>query len=230
MPNFFDFVTSYRYLGIIVVLVLTGMGLPIPEEVPVVFAGWASASGVLEPWKAWLACIVGAILGDSVVYAIGYHFGHNLAKRHRLLARFLHAEREEYVEQLIQRHGLKVFFVSRFLVGIRAPVYLATGVLRVPFRRFLLADAVSATMVVSLFWWLGYRYAVQIENLLRWIAGAERTLTVAVIAGVTFVVIFLWRRNRKRWNRLQELLERRKQRHEVLPVEQPEEQTKTLQE
>ena len=63
------------YLGIIVVLILTGSGLPIPEEVPIIAAGIASAVGTLNPWGAFISCLVGALFGDSVIYAIGYHFG-----------------------------------------------------------------------------------------------------------------------------------------------------------
>ena len=70
------------YLGIVVFLILTGCGLPIPEEVPIVVAGLLSAQGVLMPQLALLACLVGAIAGDCVMYSIGFHFGHNLLKDH----------------------------------------------------------------------------------------------------------------------------------------------------
>ena len=108
------------YLGIIVVLILTGCGLPIPEEVPIIAAGIASSVGSLNPWWAFLACLVGALLGDSVLYAIGYHFGHSLIIRHPRFAHLLHAEHEARIEEMIRRHGLKVFFGARFMVGIRA--------------------------------------------------------------------------------------------------------------
>src|SRR5262245_16433896 len=121
------------YLGIILILVLTGSGLPIPEEVPIIAAGVASSLGKLDPRWAFAACLIGAILGDSVLYGIGYTFGRSLITRHPRFAHLLHAEREAKIEQMIRRHGLKVFFLSRFMVGIRAPVYLAAGTLRMPF-------------------------------------------------------------------------------------------------
>ncbi len=70
------------YLGIILFLVLTGCGLPIPEEVPIVLAGVLSAKGQLVPEWAFAACLIGALLGDSLMYLIGYHFGHNLLREH----------------------------------------------------------------------------------------------------------------------------------------------------
>ena len=36
------------------------------------------------------------------------------------------------------------------MVGVRSPIYLAMGFLRVDFRRFLLCDAACAALVVSI--------------------------------------------------------------------------------
>lgn len=183
------------YLGIIVILVLTGTGLPVPEEVPIVAAGIASSVGTLNPWWAFLSCLVGALAGDSVLYAIGYHFGHSLVTRHPRFAQLLHADREAKIEQMIRRHEFKVFFLSRFMVGVRAPVYLAAGVLRIPFHRFLLIDSFCATSVVGLFFWLSYAYGDRLTNLIRqseiWL-----TVTVALVACAA-VCFYLWRRRRR---------------------------------
>ncbi len=184
------------YLGIILVLVLTGSGLPIPEEVPIVAAGYGASVGTLTPWAAFASCLVGALAGDAVLYTIGYHFGHSLIIRHPRFAYLLHAEREAMIEQMIRKHGLKVFFLARFMVGIRAPVYLAAGVLRMPFRRFLLIDAFCASAVVGLFFGLSYAYGEHVVGLIR---RSEIGLTVAVILGVAAVVCyFVWKRRRAR--------------------------------
>jgi membrane protein DedA with SNARE-associated domain len=184
------------YLGIIVILILTGSGLPVPEEVPIVAAGIASSVGTLHPGWAFLSCVVGALAGDSVLYWIGYHFGHSLVTRHPRFAHLLHADREARIEQMIRRHEIKVFFLSRFMVGVRAPVYLAAGVLRVPFHRFLLIDAVCATSVVGLFYWLSYAYGNRLTNLIRqseiWLTA---TVALVVCAAVCF---FLWKRRRRK--------------------------------
>lgn len=181
------------YLGIIIFLVLTGCGLPIPEEVPIVLAGIFSAQGRLEPEWAFAACLFGALLGDSVMYAIGYHFGHGLVAAHPKFGKFLGAQREAYFEQAIQRHGFKVMLLARFLVGVRGPVYLAAGVVRMPFRRFLLWDLICATLVVGTFFGLSYSYGEHITRLLR---DAEMKLTLIVLAIIGFA--FLWWMRRRR--------------------------------
>jgi membrane protein DedA with SNARE-associated domain len=183
------------YVGIIVVLILTGSGLPLPEEVPIVAAGVASALGKLNPWWAFLSCLVGALMGDAVLYAIGYHFGHSLITRHPRFAHLLHAEHEAKIEQMIRRHGLKVFFLARFMVGIRAPVYLTAGILRMSFKRFVLIDLVCATAVVGSFFGLSYAYGDRVAG---WIRDSEIGLTVVVaIVAVGVAAFFLWRRFRR---------------------------------
>jgi membrane protein DedA with SNARE-associated domain len=180
------------YLGIILVLVLTGSGLPVPEEVPIVAAGIASSVGTLNPLWAFMSCLVGALAGDAVLYAIGYHFGRSLVIRHPRFAHLLHADREAKIEQMIRRHEMKVFFLSRFMVGVRAPVFLAAGVLRIPFYRFVLIDAVCATTVVGTFFGLSYAYGDRLTSLIR---QSEIWLTVLVaLVACAAVCVYLWKR------------------------------------
>ena len=192
------------YLGIILILILTGSGLPIPEEVPIIAAGIASSVGTLSPWAAFISCLLGALAGDSVIYAIGYHFGYSLITRHPRFAHLLHAEREERIEQMIRKHEFKVFFLSRFMVGIRAPVYLTAGILRIPFRRFILIDSFCATSVVGLFFGLSYAYGERLTGLIR---RSEIAFTIAVVLAVSVVLCwFLWKRRRRRQAALMNML------------------------
>jgi membrane protein DedA with SNARE-associated domain len=189
-----EFLSHAPYLGIIVMLVLTGMGLPVPEEVIVIGAGVASSYNQLNPWRAFAACLTGALIGDGVMYAIGYHWGHGIFREHPRVVRFMTPAREERMEHLIRKHGLKVFFLARFLVGLRAPVYLTAGILRVPFRRFLLVDACSATAVIGLFFSLSYHYGQSIE---KWIRGGQLWLTILAVSGALIGAgIYFWRRRR----------------------------------
>lgn len=183
------------YLGIIAFLVLTGCGLPIPEEVPIILAGVFSSQGRLEPELAFAACLLGALLGDSVMYAIGYHFGHGLLAAHPKYGKFVGAQREAYFEQAIQRHGFKVMLLARFMVGVRGPVYLAAGVVRMPFQRFLFWDLICATLVVGTFFGLSYFYGEEITNLIR---DAEMKLTLVILLILGFVTLWWLRRRRQK--------------------------------
>jgi membrane protein DedA with SNARE-associated domain len=194
-----DWLSHLSYLGIVIVLILTGAGLPIPEEVPVIAAGVASSNQQMDPWLALAACLFGAIVGDCIMYSIGYHFGRGLLRDRHWFARAMTPEKERQIEKMIARHGWKVFLVARFLVGLRSPVYLTAGILRVPFRRFLLIDALVASVVVSTFFGLSYTYAAHIETLWKWIHNSQYALTaLLVVAGTATLICWLvWRRRRR---------------------------------
>jgi membrane protein DedA with SNARE-associated domain len=181
------------YLGIILFLGLTGCGLPLPEELVIVAAGVAASAGTLQPWVAFAACLAGALLGDCVMYGIGYHFGHNLAKKHPRFAHMLHAEREAKTEALMCRHGLKVFLISRFMVGLRSPIYLTAGILRISFRRFLLIDMLCATIVVGTFYWLSFYFG---EHIRHWILRLDIAVTLIVVLAIAGGALYFWRRRR----------------------------------
>lgn len=182
------------YLGIFVFLILTGCGLPVPEEVAIVLAGVLSAQGSLLPGPALAACLTGALLGDCMIYAIGRRWGPSLLVAHPRFATLLHADREARFEEAIERHALKVLLLARFMVGIRGPVYLAAGAMRMPFRRFFLYDVLGVTIVVGGVFGLSHAYG---NDVLRWVRHAELTVTVAVLAAAAIIGIYLYRRQRR---------------------------------
>jgi membrane protein DedA with SNARE-associated domain len=192
-----DWIEQTSYLGIILFLTLTGIGLPVPEEVPIVAAGVASKAGALKWYYALPACMIGALLGDSLMYAIGRFFGARILKEHPWWSGFLTPEREKTIEDLLKKHGIKAFFVARFLVGLRSPFYLTAGILRVKYRWFLLADFVCATVVIGGFFGLAYLFGDRITGLIQ---SVEKGFTVVVILaalGALAVVAFFSFRKRR---------------------------------
>ena len=195
----FDWIERGSYLGIVVFLTLTGIGLPIPEEVPIVAAGVASRAQALHWYYALPACLVGALLGDSLMYAIGRFFGAKVLKEHPWWSGFLTPEREKTIETLINKHGIKAFFVARFLVGLRSPFYLTAGILRVKYRWFLFADFVCASVVIGGFFGLAYLFGDRITGLIQ---SVERGFTVIAIlvalVALTVIAFFSFRKRRIR--------------------------------
>jgi len=182
MDALLNLVPDYGYAGIIIFLVLTGCGLPLPEEVALIAAGVLSVpGGKLDPWLALASCLVGCLVGDSIMYFIGRKIGRRVMNSNTPWGKYLTPEREKLLEYMIHEHGVKVLFVARFLVGIRSPVYLTTGILRYPFWKFIVADLFCASVVILLFFGLSYYFG---EAVGQWIRNAEYGLTVVVVVGV----------------------------------------------
>jgi membrane protein DedA with SNARE-associated domain len=188
--------TSYGYLGITVFLILTGCGLPLPEEVAIIAAGVAAGRGALDPWGALAACLVGAIVGDSAMYLIGRRFGKGILERHPIWCKLINANREKQIEEHLKKHGAKMILLARFLIGLRSPFYFAAGVLKVNYLRFLVTDTICALFVVSMFFGLTYFFGKQIWE---WIHDVEALITIAVVLAiiVAIVIYFVHRRGKR---------------------------------
>jgi membrane protein DedA with SNARE-associated domain len=185
---------SLPYLAILATLLASGLGAPFPEEVVVVTAAILSKHDQMNPLGAFAVCWVGALASDCMLYAMGYRFGKNFLREHRFWTYVVTPQREQRMEDLIRRHGMKVLFSARFLVGVRAAIFLAAGIVRVPLRRFVLADAISVSMVTLLFFSLSYYYG---ESLVRWILHLEQLATIAIVLAALGVGLFFWRQRRR---------------------------------
>jgi membrane protein DedA with SNARE-associated domain len=195
--HLFEGLVAYGYIGLILYMILTGCGLPMPEEVAIIAGAAFAAADKLDPWLTLGSLLVGALLGDCVMYYIGYHFGRRLLEQNRFWNKLITPEREKKVEELLDQHGVKVLLGARFLVGIRGPMYITAGILQVPFKKFIIADLFCATFVVTLFYGLTYFYGTQI---MRIVHEGEGWLTIVVLTGVIIaggVGLWFYLRRRK---------------------------------
>jgi membrane protein DedA with SNARE-associated domain len=178
--------------------------LPLPEELAYIAAGIATAFGKLNLFLAFPACLVGALLGDLIMYGMGRWFGRGLVRRHGWCSRWINEKTEAQAEEMIRRHGLKVFLMGRFLVGVRAPMYVAAGVLRMRLARFLLVDGICASIVIAvvfgLSWLLGWYVGEEQlkDKLVWWIHNSQVAVTLLVLAaaaGIGIYCLWVWRRH-----------------------------------
>jgi membrane protein DedA with SNARE-associated domain len=181
------------YLGFFLFIAATGCGMPIPEEAAIVIAGVLCSQHQLQWYYAFPACLLGAVVGDSFMYAIGHRWGHSIFTLHPRFAKLFATENEQQFQKAVEAHALKVMLVARFLVGIRAPVYLMTGVVRLPFRRFLLYDIISASLVVGAVFGLSYLFGDQVT---QWVRHAEIRATLVVLLILIAIVAILYYRHK----------------------------------
>jgi membrane protein DedA with SNARE-associated domain len=153
------------YLGIALLLVLGGLGLPVPEEAPIILAAVLSKNEKMWWPLALASCFVGVLLGDFVVYFLGYFHGErvlSLPLTQRLLK--LTREREVQIKGYFHRHGLKILILGRFAFGFRTVAYLTAGILKLPPLRLFLTDCFAASLSTLLMFGLAYVFAHQIQS------------------------------------------------------------------
>jgi membrane protein DedA with SNARE-associated domain len=121
-----EFVGDFTYLGIFVVLLLRSLGVPIPEEMPIIAAAVLSHEGIVRWWLVLPVCPLGVLSGDMVLYWVGRHWGEQVLNW-RLVRLVLSSAREQWLKATYRRHALKTVVTARHIMGLRAAVFPDRG-------------------------------------------------------------------------------------------------------
>lgn len=195
MFDVFQAIKDYPYLGAGLLFLLCGLGLPLPEEIVLIFAGYACAPGVLPgpmSLPLMMAWCGGAILaGDLIPYVLGRTFGTRLL-RLRWLRLLVTKRRLATFDHWFRRYGDYVIFIARFLPGIRVVAFFTAGTMKTSLNRFLILDGLGIALGVPLLTWLGYRGAGVIDQVIAEVRQVERGILWAVVAVVALLLLWLW--------------------------------------
>jgi membrane protein DedA with SNARE-associated domain len=191
------FIEQFTYVGVFVVLLLGSLGVPIPEEIPVLAAAALSHEQIVRWWIALPVCLVGVLSGDLILYWIGRRWGERvLAWRH--VRYFITPEREHVLADRYRRHGAKIIVIARHVMGLRAAAFLTAGIVRLPFLKFVIVDAATATVGVTFGFFVGYAFTEHLMAMLRGVHRLERWLPLAGLLAVTAAAFVLYRRQQRR--------------------------------
>ncbi|MCE9616225.1 MAG: VTT domain-containing protein [Lentisphaerae bacterium] len=154
-PDAFNGVVQAAETGLSPFLLASGfvVGTLISEDLTCITAGLLVAHGAIGFVPAMLATLAGIFVGDVLLYLAGWYFG-PWVLRSRFSRRLIKPQRIEASEEWFQRRGPVVILISRFVPGSRLPVYVASGMLRLPLRRvapyFALAGVLWTPALVGL--------------------------------------------------------------------------------
>jgi membrane protein DedA with SNARE-associated domain len=192
-----DLVRHLGYIGFFLVLVLGGLGLPVPEEVPIILAAVLSRQETIWWPFAYGSCLLGVLVGDFVVYFLGYFYGEKVLSL-PLTRKFLTKPRETQIKGYFHRHGIKILILGRFAVGFRTAAYLTAGILKLPPLKLFLTDLCAATFSTTLMFGVGYIFARQIKMATAEIQHWQHwiTLVLALSLGIWLLLRFYKARRR----------------------------------
>jgi membrane protein DedA with SNARE-associated domain len=183
-------------------LVAAGFGAPIPEELPTIGAGiWVASNPDFGPlrWLILPVCFAGVLISDVLLYGIGRLWGPRLLSR-PWVARFMPPETRDKIEHNYQSYGTKVLLLVRWVPGIRSPMFITAGVMRLPLSRFVLADGAAAvfghTMLFMLAYWFGDQVRALVMAAEKEVADRLTPLLVlsAIVAVTAYFVLHYLRR------------------------------------
>lgn len=181
------------YALLLGLLVGSGFGLPVNEDILLLASAALTLKGVMEPVPLIVVAWFGLITADSLVLHWGHRFGGQLL-RHRFMARFVSPARLAAMQATMRRHGPAYMFVVRFMPGLRTALFLAAGSLKVPYRYLFIYDGAAALVELPLLVY-GVRYVSG-----RWedILALILSLQGVVLPGIVLLVLGIWLHSRRR--------------------------------
>ncbi len=198
-------IVANPYLAVAVLFVLCGLGLPLPEEIGLLAAGYVCAKFPDHAQLPWMMlwCAGAILVGDVVPFLLGRVFGVRLL-RLRWLRYVVTKQRLASFDRWFRRRGDLVILIARFIPGIRVVAFFTAGTMKMSWPRFLCLDGLGIAMSVPLLTWLGYHSVGVIESVVDTVQRVERGILWTALAGLAVLGVWLWLwRRRRRLSRQQ---------------------------
>ncbi|HZY18144.1 MAG TPA: DedA family protein [Ramlibacter sp.] len=174
------------YALLFAVLVGSGFGLPVNEDLLLLAAAALTLRGVMEPVPLVAVAWCGIVCADALIFHWGHRFGAPLL-RHRIAARALPPPRLEAMQAAMRRWGPACLFAVRFLPGLRTALLFAAGSLKMRYRHLFVFDGAAALIEIPLLVYavryVGGRWQDILAALQRWQAVLWPLLAVLLVAG-----------------------------------------------
>ena len=177
------------YLIVGLVIMVESLGIPLPGEIVLVSAALlASQHADVNPLWIGVFATTGAIVGDSIGYAIGRKGGNRLfAWAGRKFPKHFGPKHIEKAKGIFQKRGVWAVFFGRFIAFLRILAGPLAGSLHMPYGKFLAANALGGIV-----WAGGTTAAVYYLGIVaeKWLSRFSYIgLIVAVVAGVIISLV-----------------------------------------
>jgi len=183
------FVDHFPYLGVFLLLILGGIGLPFPEDTTLILSGFLIAHDVMKPLPAFLVIYPSLLMTDFFLYLVGKKYG-RMVVEHKRFRKVISPDRLSKIEEKFKKWGIWVVLVGRHLLGLRAQIFLAAGVMKMDVIKFLIADGATSLLTIALMGGIGYVGGNSIQVLKKDLARIEHIAIVAFVILLASWMVF----------------------------------------
>lgn len=181
------FVEHFPHLGLFILLILGGIGFPFPEDATLILCGFLISTKVVKPIPALIVVYSGLLIADFGLYFVGKKYGRMIVT-HKRFRKIVSPERLAALEDKFNKKGILVILIGRHLIGLRAQIFLAAGVMRMSALKFIMVDAVSSIFTIALMVGAGYVGGNSLQVIKRDITRIEH---IGILLAVIILAVYL---------------------------------------
>jgi membrane protein DedA with SNARE-associated domain len=200
----FAYQPIYVYLGLVGMMLLSSVGLPLPEEVTLISVGVLAFIGanpqhfpppypgapVVVVHTAAIIAFLAVVGSDFLIYTLGRVFGRKMLY-HPRVQRIISSDTLKKVEDWTYKYGAYACGIFRFTPGLRFPGHLVCGMLKYPAWKFLSIDGLAALLSVPTQIYLLAHYGEPILAKLR------QFKIVLLVIFIVLLVYFIFQKIKK---------------------------------
>lgn len=175
-----DYIKTVGYSTLFIIMVIEG---PIAS----IIGAFLASLGFFNITAIFFLSLFGDILGDMILYAIGYWGGEKSLKKAQKILKI----RDKTIEKLFRffrKHGIKTIFVVKSTTGLCWITFVAAGVFKMKFSRFFqgsfFGGIIWSIFLVSVGYFFGYAF-LEIEKYIRYAGIIIFASFIAVIIAIT---------------------------------------------
>jgi membrane-associated protein len=184
-----SFFARYGYWTVFVGLLLESAGAPVPGETTLIAASvLARTKHQFNIFEIVLIGFIAAVIGDNLGFLVGSYGGRPLLDR---FGKVLHINEQTIREgeEFFRRRGGRAVFFARFIAGLRVIAGPLAGMLKMPWKRFMLFNALGGFTWVAMIATLAYLFGNAIESFFR-------HASLVLLAGAALIFLYWWRKQK----------------------------------
>jgi membrane protein DedA with SNARE-associated domain len=178
------------------ILLFCGLGLPVPEDISLIAAGYMAHIEVVNVHTVFVVSLAAVLGGDLLAFFVGSFFGPRVLDS-RLFRRVFSPRKQMRVRAYFRKYGSKVIFVGRFLPGLRFSIFFSAGTMGVRPTTFILYDSLAAAISVPTLVYLAWYFGEHIDRVGAWARRSEYGILVVAAVAALLIVLKTYRRRGK---------------------------------
>lgn len=182
--HIFQFLSHYGYFIMLPLMILEG-------PVVTIIAATMAALGAFNVFIVLILSITGDMIGDIILYGLGYKFGMGFVRR---IGKYMGITEKLVLkmEKYFDRHGGKTIFAVKSTTGLCWATFTAAGIVKINFKKFVLYSFLGGIVWSSFLVIMGYFYGYlwrEIKQAVEWIGWA-----IFIVAIISFVIITFYKK------------------------------------
>lgn len=180
-------------MGVALMMFLENVFPPIPSELIMPMAGFASAMGDMNLIAVIIAGTLGSVLGALPLYYLGTIFDekrlYRLAEKY---GKYFLIKPSDVTDAQVwfNKYGKAVIFFGRMIPAIRSLISIPAGMNRMPMLPFLVLTTLGSAIWTTLLAYAGYVLGANYEQVAEFISPISKVVVVIVLLIGALIAFF----------------------------------------